>query len=433
MHNKQVGITKPLMVVSDLLTFITGDDPHLQFKLNFVNMLYGKIREQLKAGKIKNIDDVKQAIELLPPFMKTKITDKRVIQEEELDTIYDRIVKHSQLIMMQNERKDQNISIKSHDVIKLEEELSYESIFTVNVEDDQLSHAGTFSIISVLPFIHSLDTDHKELLLQYLNHMPETIAVMKLMNTRIISQIDETLTVEDITTFGQPSFLAMATTATTKNTDTVSLLADLVTTAVILNNDPNLKLGLDKREISYLSVIVENESMRVPNFENGKEIFKRIIEDRIQKSSSDDKEFYSEYLIALRHATMTVQYVDTRALINKIINVVEHLDIETKNLLINLTDTAEIIKKIDINMQTEDYLHHSLNTQNDSSITRELVDSSTSMSLTEHAQRSNLTGISAVYLNSENQSAFSNEDQNNASLSPRAESSLLGEETGDVV
>lgn len=180
MSKKQVGITKPIMVVSDLLTFII-ESPELKFKLNFVNMLYGKIREQLKEGKIDNVNDIKKAIELLPPFIKTKIEDENSIKKEELDIIFDRIIKHSKLISIQNENISKNYNEKSNETIKLEKELGCPA-FKISVDQMQLSHAGTFSVISVLPFIDSLQKN-KELLLSYLSSMPETIAAMKLVNT----------------------------------------------------------------------------------------------------------------------------------------------------------------------------------------------------------------------------------------------------------
>lgn len=49
---KQVGITKPIMVVQDLINNLV---PELQPKLNFVNKLYGKIIEQLKNRQLNNI------------------------------------------------------------------------------------------------------------------------------------------------------------------------------------------------------------------------------------------------------------------------------------------------------------------------------------------------------------------------------------------
>jgi|GEM_PF-6780939 len=261
MSKKQVGITKPIMVVSDLLSFIVKS-PELKFKLNFVNMLYGKIREQLKEGKIDNINDVEKVIDSLPPFIKTKIENENSIKKEELDIIFDRIIKHSKLISIQNENIAKNFNEKSDEAIKLEEALS-NNIFKISVEQPALSHAGMFSIISVLPFIDTLQ-NNKELLLSYLNFMPETIAAMKLANTYIVSQIKNTQSVEDVITFGKPSFLAMATTATTKNTDNVSLLSDLVTTTVVLKNDPDLKLELNKEEMSSLLALVENEAKKIP-------------------------------------------------------------------------------------------------------------------------------------------------------------------------
>lgn len=162
---------------------------------------------------------------------------------------------------------------------------------------------------------------------------------------------------EDIITFGKPSFLAMATTATTKNTDNVSLFADLVTTAVILKNDPALKLKLNQNEMNSLLALVENEAKKVPNIEKGKEILQRIIENKIP--SADDQAFFNEYLDALKeNPTILLQHKNLQEIINKIINSAKLLSskgVEVKNLLVNLEDTVKIVEKINI---TEDYLQN---------------------------------------------------------------------------
>lgn len=89
---KQVGITKPIMVVQDLINNLV---PELQPKLNFVNKLYGKIIEQLKNGQLNNIDDIRKAAD--------QLEDKNLIKEEDLNAMYNRMIDHSKLISIQND------------------------------------------------------------------------------------------------------------------------------------------------------------------------------------------------------------------------------------------------------------------------------------------------------------------------------------------
>ncbi|WP_395477477.1 hypothetical protein [Rickettsia endosymbiont of Pantilius tunicatus] len=284
MTKKQVGITKPIMVVQDLINNLV---PELQPKLNFVNKLYGKIREQLKNGQLNNIDDIRKAAD--------QLEDKNLIKEEDLNVMYNRIIDHSKLISIQNDNISQNLTGKSEETIKLEKTLSCDGKFSVNVNQKQLSHAGTFSILSVLPFVK----EDENLLLSYFEHTTEIIATMKLVNARIVSQINNPKAVESVTTFGTTSFLAMATTHTIDNTENICLFSDPVTTASVLKNDPSLQSQLNEEEIKILLTLVESEAKKVPNIERGKQIFQEIIKSKMQSSSPDDQEWYNEYLAAL--------------------------------------------------------------------------------------------------------------------------------------
>lgn len=104
---------------------------------------------------------------------------------------------------------------------------------------------------------------------------------MKLVNARIVSQINNPKAVESVTTFGTTSFLAMATTHTIDNTENICLFSDLVTTASVLKNDPSLQSQLNEEEIKILLTLVESEAKKVPNIERGKQIFQEIIKSKM--------------------------------------------------------------------------------------------------------------------------------------------------------